>query len=1015
MNRSVVKFLFLALSISAHDASSSPPVNKISVADDSASTLAFVFDVTGSMYDDLKQVIDGASRILERTLSRRTRPIKNFVLVPFHDPDIGPVSITTDPKKFQEDLQELFVQGGGDCPEMSIGAIKKALEVSLPGSFIYVFTDARAKDYRLKRDVLQLVQLRQSQVVFVLTGDCGDRSQPGYRAYEEIAATSSGQIFHLDKQQVNEVLKWVEETVQAMKVHLLSSDHENAQETQWEVPLDPSLKEVTVSLSGPAPQIELRDPLGIPAHAILKCSGLKPPGLVSNMELMSLGGRSLRTIPVPLPADGGFGGLWSIPEFRTPSQSFFLKVSGKDGDGYNFQRLSSVSYTNIIPEPPLVNMPTVVKAFYMQPATIDCSVNSDLPYKLRFTRDGTTIGDEGTYEMSISESGTLTIRRAAPVDAGNYTCVATNEAGTASQSVTISFAERPSISLTQQVVMIVAGGDATLECHASGTPPPTVTWQKGDLDLGNMPFVEQDVHHGTLQIRGVQELDAGEYTCVATNTAGSASAVVRLEVGAAPAFSLSPMDVTASVGDNITLSCIARGLPTPSLTWRRQDGRPIFVKSSGHSGTSQLPSGALHIQSVWVDDEAVFVCEAKNQFGSIKTQARVTVTGLEPPLLAEGAPAVTVLSGQPLNIPCMLLDGIPLPERVWTHNRKTILPDIKAGPLHYTANEGTAISLSCEASGVPAPSIVWSKGRETKAVSATLEGRDGSLYIPSPKAEDSGVYMCTATSAVGYTNRQMHLSVNTRPRIAGAEGPQAMVEKAAEVGSEVILTCKVHGSPAPLVTWSRNGQPIPPVTAWFTVLPSGSLKIADVRLIDSKFYTCSAVNPAGNVSLTYNLQVQAKPRIQPAPTSLKAPIGQTVVLPCVVQGEPSPQISWFHDGLLVSSERMLKIQTVQHSDSGTYSCVARNSAGEDILEILLQILEAPHFETNGETIIESVTNKRVIIPCPARVLHGSWNSALLSLRATSAFRQKWSHRERNLNYGPLQDEKVFAWVLFEER
>lgn len=60
----------------------------------------------------------------------------------------------------------------------------------------------------------------------------------------------------------SQVLKWVESAVQASKVHLLSTDHEEEGEHTWKIPLDPSLKEVTISLSGPGPQIEVRDPLG---------------------------------------------------------------------------------------------------------------------------------------------------------------------------------------------------------------------------------------------------------------------------------------------------------------------------------------------------------------------------------------------------------------------------------------------------------------------------------------------------------------------------------------------------------------------------------------------------------------------------------------------------------------------------------------------------------------------------------------------------------------------------------
>lgn len=69
-------------------------------------------------------------------------------------------------------------------------------------------------------------------------------------------------------------------------------------------------------------------------------------------------------------------------------------------------------------------------------------------------------------------------------------------------------------------------------------------------------------------------------------------------------------------------------------------------------------------------------------------------------------------------------------------------------------------------------------------------------------------------------------------------------------------------------------------------------------------------------------------------------MGQTVTLPCVVQGEPSPEVSWFHNGLPVGLKNTtpLRILQVSLADQGTYQCVAKNSAGQETLEIKLDIL-----------------------------------------------------------------------------
>lgn len=39
----------------------------------------------------------------------------------------------------------------------------------------------------------------------MMTGDCGDDKHIGYQVFEEIASTSSGQVYHINKTDVEEV------------------------------------------------------------------------------------------------------------------------------------------------------------------------------------------------------------------------------------------------------------------------------------------------------------------------------------------------------------------------------------------------------------------------------------------------------------------------------------------------------------------------------------------------------------------------------------------------------------------------------------------------------------------------------------------------------------------------------------------------------------------------------------------------------------------------------------------
>lgn len=71
---------------------------------------------------------------------------------------------TADHRELFDALDNLKLGGGGDCPESALKGIVSALDVALPKSYVYIFTDAIAKDHRLDGKVLELIRKKQTTV-----------------------------------------------------------------------------------------------------------------------------------------------------------------------------------------------------------------------------------------------------------------------------------------------------------------------------------------------------------------------------------------------------------------------------------------------------------------------------------------------------------------------------------------------------------------------------------------------------------------------------------------------------------------------------------------------------------------------------------------------------------------------------------------------------------------------------------------------------------------------------------
>ncbi|VVC30731.1 Immunoglobulin subtype,Immunoglobulin-like domain,Immunoglobulin-like fold,Immunoglobulin subtype [Cinara cedri] len=495
---------------------------------------------------------------------------------------------------------------------------------------------------------------------------------------------------------------------------------------------------------------------------------------------------------------------------------------------------------------------------------------------------------------------------------GSYSCIAKNRAGIVNQTAILMVNVPPSIMPFSVDGELSVGDNAQLTCHvARGDMPINISWifraaEGGSLGPLPEPILLNRIGKKIvmLEIPSVTEYHRGSYTCIATNRAGVFEHTVKLMVNVPPRIRPFEFESVVFAGEPVQLTCFVTGDKPLRISWYLQS-KELTSQTGIATSTIGDRTNSLSIVSTGLSNAGNYTCVAQNAAGMDYHSAYLEVN--VPPRIRPFEFESAVYAGEPVQLTCLVTKG----------------------------DKPLRISWYLQSKELTVP--------QTGIITSNLGDRANSLSISSAGISNRGNYTCVAQNAVGMDSYSAYLEVNVPPRIRPFE-----FESAVYAGEPVQITCLVTKGDKPLrISWYFHSTELnSSETGVFTSSMgdrSNILSIPFAGLSNGGNYTCVAQNAVGMDYYSAYLEVNVRPKILPFSFGeMPSNAGDTVQVGCtVVKGDKPLRISWNFYGEELSSNmgvttmpvgdsmNVLSIPSVETTNRGNYTCLAKNSAGYD--------------------------------------------------------------------------------------